>query len=161
MDEKQLTKKHDRELIELLNEVRVALPGAQVLFAFLLIVPFNSRWETTTTDAQRVAYIVALCATVLATVLLMAPTAYHRLRWRERDKERMLRSSERFTVAGLVALAVAMVAAVYLVADEVIGGAWAIALTAVVGATFALAWFALPLSTPYDRWDTDSDDPLS
>ena len=161
MDEKQLSKKHDRELIELLNEVRVALPGAQVLFAFLLIVPFNSRWETTTTHAQKASYVVALCATVLATVLLMAPTAYHRLRWRERDKERMLRSSQRLAVAGLVALAVAMVAAVYLVADEVIGGAWAVALTAVVGVTFALAWFALPLSTPYDRWDRDTDDPLA
>ena len=96
MDERQLRKKHDRELIELLNELRVALPGVQVLFAFLLVVPFSSRFDVDRTE--KVAYMIALLATVVGTILLMAPSAYHRLRWREKNKERMLRTSNRLAI---------------------------------------------------------------
>ena len=86
MDERELRKKRDRELIELLNELRVALPGAQVLFAFLLVVPFSSRFDVDRTE--KVAYVVALLATVCGAILRIAPSAYHRLRWRESNKER-------------------------------------------------------------------------
>jgi amino acid transporter len=145
----QKREKLDQELIELLNELRVALPGVQVLFAFLLIVPYNSRFES----SEKPAYMVALSATLLATALLIAPSAYHRLRWRERDKERMLRVSNRLAIAGIGAVAVAMTASVYLVTDVLFGPAMTVIFTIASGVVFAVGWFALPLSTPYDRWD--------
>jgi predicted membrane channel-forming protein YqfA (hemolysin III family) len=153
VDEQTLRKKHDRELIEILNELRVALPGAQVLFAFLLVVPFSSRFDVDRTE--KTAYIVALFATLVGTILLIAPSAYHRLRWREKNKERMLRTANRMTIGGLVAIAIAMTASVFLVTDVLLPRGLAIGLTALAGVGFALAWFALPLRRPYDRWDDD------
>ena len=100
MDEATLREKEDQELIELLNEARVALSGASVLFGFLLIVPFSARWERTT-DTQRDAYVIAFLATLLAVLALMLPTAYHRLRWRERSKERMLHFSHVGAIGGM------------------------------------------------------------
>lgn len=157
MNEKQLRKKKDQELMELLNEVRVALQGASVLFGFLLIVPFSASWEQTT-RTMRSAYIVAFLATLLAVVSLMTPTAYHRLRWRERNKERMLRASNLSTLAGMVLLGVAMTAAAFLVVDSVVNGFWALVVTAVSAIAFLGMWMALPLSAPYDRWDEHLDD---
>src|SRR3954468_5668489 len=86
--------RHDRELIELLNELRVALPGVQVLFAFLLAVPFAQGWQKTTAF-QRDVFFVAFLATAIASALLIAPSAYHRLRWRVEDKGRIVRISNR------------------------------------------------------------------
>jgi amino acid transporter len=148
--------KLDQELIEVLNELRVALPGVQVLFAFLLVAPFSSRFDVT--GAQKAAYMVALSATVIATALLIAPSAYHRLRWRERDKERMLRISNQLAIAGVAAIAVAMTASVYLVTDVLFSTtvAWLVSLACAV--LLALCWFALPLSQPYDRWDEEDED---
>src|SRR3954468_8554123 len=90
----------DRNLTELLNEVRVALPGVQVLFAFLLVVPFNQRFLELTT-AERWVYYAALLSTALAAALLIAPSSYHRLRFRQGDKEQMLFTSNRLLVSGL------------------------------------------------------------
>ena len=154
MDKATLREKQDQELIELLNEARVALSGASVLFGFLLVVPFSTRWERTT-HLQREAYVIAFLATLLAVLALMLPTAYHRLRWRERSKERMLRFSHLGAVGGMVCLAVAMTATTFLVIDTVVSTEWAIVVAVVTGAAFGLVWFALPLSTPYDRWDAD------
>jgi Family of unknown function (DUF6328) len=156
VDERQLRKKHDRELIELLNELRVALPGVQVLFAFLLVAPFSSKFKVD--GVQKASYLVALLTAVLGTILLIAPSAYHRLRWRERNKEPMLRASNRFAIAGLAFIAVAMSASLFLVTDVLLPRTAAALLTAAAGACFALAWFAFPLSTPYDRWDDDDLD---
>jgi hypothetical protein len=153
VDEKALRKKRDRELIELLNELRVALPGAQVLFAFLLVVPFSAGFDVDRT--QKIAYVVALLATLLGTILLITPSAYHRLRWREKNKEPMLRTSNRLAVGGLAAIAIAMTASVFLVTDELLSRRAAAGVTIIAGVAFALAWFALPLSRPYDRWDDD------
>ncbi len=151
MDERGASEKQDKELIELLNELRVALPGAQVLFAFLLVVPFSARFDVDRTE--RVAYIVALLATVVGTILLIAPSAYHRLRWREKSKERILRISNVLAIGGLVAIAVAMTASVFLVTDVLLARPLAASLSVLVGLGFVAAWFALPLSQPYDRWD--------
>jgi hypothetical protein len=87
-------KKLDRELIELLNELRVALPGVQVLFAFLLTVPFSQRFTTITPTQVRV-YFASVLATAAATAFLIAPTAYHRLHFRERSKDEMMVTSNR------------------------------------------------------------------
>ncbi len=154
MDGLQLRKKRDRELIELLNELRVVLPGVQVLFAFLLIAPFNTGWRGVT-ELQRVAYLVALASTVLGSAFLIAPTAYHRLRWRERNKEAMLRVSNRLAIAGLGCVALAMTASVFLVVEEIASSAVATLLAAASGVVFGTGWFLLPLTRPYDRWDED------
>jgi amino acid transporter len=156
VDERGLRKKRDRELIELLNELRVALPGAQVLFAFLLVVPFSSRFDVDRTE--KTAYVVSLLSTLAGTILLIAPSAYHRLRWREKNKERMLRTSNRLAVGGLAAIAVGMTASIFLVTDVLLPRWGAVSLTVAAGITFALLWFGLPLSRPYDRWDDDEDD---
>jgi predicted membrane channel-forming protein YqfA (hemolysin III family) len=147
----ELEEKHDQELIELLNELRVALPGVQVLFAFLLIVPFSSRFDVD--SAEKAAYLLALCFTVLSLILLTAPSAYHRLRWRERDKEAMLQVSNRLAIAGLASVALAVTSAVFLAVDVLLPRAAALAIVAVAGVAFMVAWFVLPLSRPYDRWD--------
>lgn len=135
----------DRELIELLNELRVALPGVQVLFAFLLTVPFASRFSEVS-GLQRAVYFSALLATAVASVLFIAPTAYHRLRWRERDKERLLETSNKLAIAGTVFLAVAMAAVVFVIADLLYGGWQAAATVATVVGLLGWFWYGLPLS---------------
>lgn len=141
--------KLDRELNELLQELRVAIPGVQILFAFLLTVPFSQRFADVT-DIQKGAFTIAfLCATI-ATALLLAPTAYHRLRWRERDKERMLRTSNVFALAGLAFLVVALVAAVYFITDFLFRGVFAIVAAAAAGLLFLGLWYALPLKRRLD-----------
>ncbi len=134
----------DRELIELLNELRVALPGVQVLFAFLLAVPFTQRFERLT-DVQEDVFFAVFLSTAIATALLIAPSAYHRLRWRERDKEQMLRTSNRLAIAGTVFLAAAIVGVVYLVTDLLFGLAATLVATLAAGVMFAWLWYGLPL----------------
>ena len=134
----------DRELIELLNELRVALPGVQVLFAFLLTVPFTERF-TKLTEGQKDGYFAAFIATAVSSVLLMAPSAYHRLRWRQADKEHMLRLSNALAIAGIAFLALAISLVVFVVTDLVFFGAAAAVATAIVGGGAVLFWFAIPL----------------
>jgi hypothetical protein len=135
----------DRELIELLNELRVALPGVQVLFAFLLTVPFTSRFARVS-DLQQDAYVVALVATAIGSVLLMAPTAYHRIRFRERDKEAMIKTSNRLAIAGTVCVAVGMTSSVFLVTDVLFKKTVTGIVTGVVAGCFVWFWYGLPLS---------------
>jgi hypothetical protein len=137
--------RHDRELIELLNELRVALPGVQVLFAFLLTVPFANGFPRLS-RFDRDIYFVAFIATAVSTVLLIAPSSYHRLRWRQHDKERMLVVSNILTIAGLAALAVAITAAVFMITDFVFHRTWASTFTAIVAALFLVFWYGLPLA---------------
>ena len=104
----------NRELIELLNELRVGLPGVQFLFAFLLIVPFQQT-AAKITDFQKDVYYVSLVAAAVASALLIAPAAQHRVLFRQRDKEALLHRSSRSAFAGLVVLAIAVVSALLLV----------------------------------------------
>jgi hypothetical protein len=134
----------DRELIELLNELRIALPGVQVLFAFLLAVPFQQGWQRVT-DAQKYAFFLALLCAALGTVLLIAPTTYHRLRWRAHDKEQLLETSNRLALGGTVFLALGMTSAIFLVTDIVFHWTVTLAVTVAVALTFAWFWYALPL----------------
>jgi hypothetical protein len=136
--------RHDRELIELLNELRVTLPGVQVLFAFLLAVPFANGWKNVT-DFQRDVYFVDFLATAVSSALLMAPSAYHRLRWRVEDKGRIVRLSNRLMIAGLFFLAVSISASVLLVTDYIFDESTAIATTAALGAVFVALWYGLAL----------------
>ena len=134
----------NRELIELLNELRVALPGVQVLFAFLLAVPFSQRFEQTT-DLQRDTFMVALLSTLAGSVFLIAPSAYHRIRFRDRDKEALLRISNVFAIVGMVFLAIGMTSVVFLVTDMIFKGPVTAVVTSLTAGLFALVWFVLPL----------------
>jgi Family of unknown function (DUF6328) len=134
----------DRQLIELLNELRVALPGAQVLLAFLLVVPFSNRFHTVD-GAEKVALFVALLATVAGTLLLMAPSVYHRLRWGEGGKSDVILVGNRFFLLGTALLAIGIAAVVFLVASVVYGAAVAIVTTCVVAATVVCTWYVYPL----------------
>lgn len=134
----------DRELMELLNELRVALPGVQVLFAFLLTVPFTNRFARVS-DLQENAYLLALVATAIGSVLLMTPAAYHRIRFRERDKEALIRTSNRLAIAGTVFLAIAMTSAVFLVTDVLFKKTVTGVVTGLVAGCFVVFWYALPL----------------
>jgi len=134
----------DRELIELLNELRVALPGVLVLFAFLLAVPFTQRFERLT-GAQEDVFFAAFLCTAVATALLIAPSAYHRLRWREHDKEHMLQMSNRLAIAGTVFLAAAIIAVVYLVTNLIFGLPATLAATLLATILFGWLWYGLPL----------------
>jgi predicted neutral ceramidase superfamily lipid hydrolase len=134
----------NRELIELLNELRVALPGVQVLFAFLLAVPFSQRFGRTT-DLQRDAFMVALLSTLAGSVFLIAPSAYHRIRFRDRDKEALLQIANVFAIVGMVFLATGMTAVVFLVTDLIFKGSVTAIVTSLTAGLFALVWFALPL----------------
>jgi hypothetical protein len=143
-EEESKDEKLDRELIELLNELRVALPGVQVLFAFLLAVPFTQRFERLTSIQKDVFFAAFLC-TAVSTALLIAPSSYHRLRWREHDKEHLLRTSNRLAIAGTVFLAAAIVGVVYLVTDLIFGLVPTLVATLLAAALFAWLWYAVPL----------------
>jgi Family of unknown function (DUF6328) len=134
----------DRELGELLQELRVALPGIQVLFAFLLTVPFSQRFGSLT-DVQRNLFFVTFLCTAMASILLISPTAYHRLRWRKYDKEQMLVTANRLTIVGLAFLALAIGGTVYLISDVLFGGGVAGTVTAVVAGLLVWFWFGLPI----------------
>ena len=143
----------NRELIELLNELRVALPGVQVLFAFLLTLPFTGTFGSLTSFEKDV-YFTTFCAAIAATAFLMTPTAYHRLRWRRRDKERMLRLSNRVAVTGLAFLTLSICGAAFLIPDVVFEAPGAAVITVVLtAALIAGLWFVLPLTREASEQD--------
>ncbi len=146
MAEESSEDRHHRELIELLNELRVALPGVQVLFAFLLAVPFANGFPKLS-HLDRDIFFVAFIATALSTVLLIAPSSYHRLRWRRHDKERMLVISNWLTIAGLASLAVAITSAVFVITDFLFHRTWAATFTGIVALAFLVFWYGLPLAS--------------
>jgi hypothetical protein len=134
--------RHNRELIELLNELRVALPGVQVLFAFLLAVPFAQGWETVGAF-QKDVFVVAFLAAGVSSALLIAPSPIHRLGWRVSDKETIVAVSNVLTIAGLTALAVAITATVLLVMDYVFSRGLAVAVAVVMAVLFVSLWYGL------------------
>jgi len=135
--------KLDRELNELLQELRVILPGVQVLFAFLLAVPFAQGFADLT-DGQRRVFFAAFVATAMASILLMAPGVQHRLRLRQRDKEELLRVPDRFAITGTGMLAIAISAVVCLIADVIYGKTTASIAAGVVALTIVLVWWVGP-----------------
>jgi hypothetical protein len=143
-DEETRKERVDRELIELLNELRVALPGVQFLFAFLLIVPFQQKVDQVT-DFQRGVYFVALAAAALATALLIAPAAQHRILFRQQHKENLLRRSNRSAIAGLLALGVAICSALLLVVDVLFSATLAWVTAGALAVLLAWWWLAVPL----------------
>ena len=134
----------DRNLQEMLGELRVALPGVQVLFAFLLVVPFNQRFADVT-QFQKTVFFATLLCTAASTVCLIAPTAHHRLEFRQQDKQRIVQTGNRIVILGLLLLAVAMTGAVMFVTDFLYASTTTTVVAAATGAAFFLFWYAIPL----------------
>ncbi|HWC10299.1 MAG TPA: DUF6328 family protein [Acidimicrobiales bacterium] len=134
----------DRELEEVVSELRVILPGVAVLFAFLLTIPFSSRFAELR-DLDRAAYFVGFVSTAVALVCLVGESAYHRLRGKPYDKLVLVRTASHEAVAGIAFLGVALVAVVFLVSDLVFPGVLTITVTLAVLALALLLWFVVPL----------------
>jgi hypothetical protein len=117
----------------------------QILFAFLLVVPFNSRFKETD-ELQRDVWFAALLLALGAVACLIAPTAYHRIRFREYDKERLVKTGTQLALTGLVFLAASLSASAFFVTGLVFSDYAAVAVTAIAAATIGGLWFALPLA---------------
>ena len=139
----------DRELIELLNELRVALPGVQVLFAFLLTVPFSQRFGTLGADDRR-TYFIAVLLTALSTAFLIAPSAHHRMRFRDRAKAAIVRVGSTCTILGLAFLAGAVGVSLYLVTKVLYDSSTAGLVAGLFTGGTAVLWFLLPRLLPRD-----------
>jgi uncharacterized protein DUF6328 len=134
----------DRNLAELLTELRVAIVGVQVLFGFLLSVPFTQRFDEVSAFGRDV-YVVSLIAGGVASAFFIAPTAYHRLTFRRGAKKHLVFDANRWTILGLIAMVVSIVAAVLLVADFLFDAWLAIVLSGLLAALYVVLWFVFPL----------------
>ena len=146
--------RQDRELIELLNELRVALPGVQVLFAFLLIVPFSQNFPSVTSP-QKTVYCISFLCTAAASALLIAPSVHHRIQFRAHDKERLLLVANKLAIAGLFFLSVAITCVVFFITDYLYGGFAAQVAAAATAVVFLGLWFALPMTRKLSAPDND------
>jgi hypothetical protein len=135
----------DRNLLELLQELRVAGLGVQVLFGFLLAIPFTAKFSALSSD-QRDLYVATLLAAALAAALLLAPVAFHRILFRQQQKDFLVRAANVLAILGLVTVALAVSATVALVLSYVMPGAPTVVITVVMVVMFAALWFAYPLS---------------
>ncbi len=140
----------NRELDQLLSELRVALPGVQVLLAFLLTAPFSSNFDSVQGESRGL-FVAAVALAAVATILLVAPTVHHRLRFRDGTKEEMIRTANRLTLTGVTCLALAIGCAVYVVGDAAFAGSPARWVGPALVAVAAVTWFVLPLRYRKDR----------
>ncbi len=145
----------DRNFADLLQELRVAQTGVQILFAFLLTMPFSARFEATTAF-QRDVYIVALLAAAGATALIISPVAFHRALFRQGRKPELVRFAHRMASGGLALMLVAMVSSILLITDFLLTQTTAIILTAIAGAWFLAFWAVLPFARR--NWSEDEED---
>ena len=132
-------------MAELLQEVRVAQTGTQILFAFLLGVPFTQRFADVT-QFQKTVYFATLLAAAVASVLLIAPTAYHRILFRQNEKPFVIATSSRLIIAGLVFVALAMTGVILLISDLLYNSRTAAIATAVIGLLFLVVWYVVPIT---------------
>jgi hypothetical protein len=135
----------DKQLDQLLQEARVVMPGVQILFAFLLAVPFQQRFAATD-GSQRDVYLLALLAAAVATICFIAPAAYHRILFERCEKDHLIRIANRYLIAGLAAMAVAMSASVLLVVDLWFHAGTVATIATLLTLLFAWFWFGLPLA---------------
>jgi hypothetical protein len=158
MAEESKKERLNRELMELLQELRVVIPGVQVLLAFLLTAPFQQRFAQLP-GSMRNAFFASIACATLATAFLIAPSAHHRMRWRAGEKERLVRLGNQMAIVGTVFLAAAIVLALYVITDVLFTTNLAI-LTAVASlAVFALLWYVVPmLGSSSDDDDQPTDD---
>jgi hypothetical protein len=144
-DEESTGERLDRELMELLQGIRVVMPGVQVLLAFLLTVPFQQRFAQLPGSLRNAFFAAIACAT-LATVLLIAPSTHHRLLFRAREKEWLLRVGNQMALWGTVLLGASIVLALYVVTNVLFTSEQALLTTAIAIMVFAGLWYVLPLT---------------
>jgi hypothetical protein len=143
-DDESQGERLDRELMELLQGLRVVMPGVQVLLAFLLTAPFQQRFAQLPGSLRNAFFAAIACAT-LATVLLIAPSAHHRLLWRARQKERLVRIGNQMALWGTLFLGGAIVLALYVVTNVLFTSQQALLTAAAAVVAFAVVWYVLPL----------------
>ncbi|MFD2767872.1 DUF6328 family protein [Micromonospora eburnea] len=134
-----------RNFAELLQELRVAQTGVQILFAFLLTLPFSNAFARTT-DFQRDAYLVALLTAAGATAMIISPVAFHRALFRQGRKPELVRFAHLMATGGLALMLISMVSAVLLITDFVLGQPIALVLSALTGMWFLTFWVILPFA---------------
>ena len=144
MNDETADERHNRQLGELLTELRVALPGVQMLFGFLLAVPFSQRFTAVTTN-QRGLYYTAFAAAAAASVCFIAPTSFHRIVWQHGAKPRLLRIASGLAIAGTVFLAVAIACVMLFITSFLYGSGAAAAATGLLLAALLVLWYAVPL----------------
>jgi hypothetical protein len=137
--------RRNRQLTELLNELRVALPGVQMLFGFLLAVPFTQRFTQVTSNQQGL-YYSAFAAAAGASVCFIAPTAFHRIVWQHGDKELLLRISSALTIVGTVFLAVAIASVMLFITSYLYGTSYAAVAGSLLLAALVVLWYLVPLA---------------
>lgn len=137
----------DRELTLFFTELRVALPGVQILFAFMLSVPFYAKFEQATA-VQRCAYFIGFAFCAAASALLIAPSVYHRIHWHlhVQDRRRIMLEFNRLAIAGGICLAVAMTSTIFLITDVLFGSVAALPIALVAAAAFSWLWFGFPVA---------------
>ena len=143
-DEETADARHNRQLVELLNELRVALPGVQMLFGFLLAVPFAQRFAQVS-HAQRIVYFASFLAAAGASICFIAPASFHRIVWRRGLKRRLLHMANALTIIGTLFLAVAIVGSVVFVSSVLFGSSVAVGVSAVMAGMLAVLWYVIPL----------------
>ena len=157
MAEESHKERLNRELMELLQELRVVIPGVQILLAFLLTAPFQQRFAQLPGSMRNAFFAAIACATV-ATAFLIAPSAHHRLRWRAGEKERLVRVGNQMAIIGTVFLAAAIVLALYVITDVLFTTNLAV-LTAIVSlVVFATLWYVVPWLGSFDS-ESEEDEP--
>ena len=148
--QESIAQRADRNIAELVQELRVVGLGVQVLFGFLLSLPFTMRF-TKLDGAQRGIYLTSLVLAAVATTLLIGPVAYHRLVFRQGMKEQLVRFANALAILGLAAVGGAVLMAVLLVTDFVAGAVAAGVITAVLACMLGVLWFAVPLTQRRER----------
>jgi hypothetical protein len=148
--EESADERHNRQLTELLNELRVALPGVQMLFGFLLAVPFSQRFSAISTN-QRLLYYAAFVSAAAASVCFIAPTSFHRIVWQRGKKAVLLRVSNVLAIAGTVCLAVAITAVVLFITSYLYGSSHAALAGGLILAALVSLWYLLPLAVRIRR----------
>jgi hypothetical protein len=148
-NDKAIKENTDRQLIELLNELRVALPGAQVLLAFLLTAPFQAQF-TRATKLERVILFAAAILTSASVLLLMAPSVYHRIRWQEGGKGDVVRVGHRLFLVGTGALALGMFGAVFVFAEFLFGFVAAVVAAVILLVLVGATWYVIPFERGRD-----------
>jgi hypothetical protein len=150
VDKETAKERWDRNFADLLQELRVAQTGVQILFAFLLTLPFSSQFPKTT-PWQRDVYVLALLSAAVSAALIISPVAFHRALFRQRRKPELVRYAHRMASGGLAAMLVSMVSSVDLIADVVLEGPPAVVVSVAIGAVFLLLWVVLPFIRR-NRW---------
>jgi hypothetical protein len=149
-DAEKESEEDEKHVQTFLQEIRILVPGAQIMGGFLFSVPFQQRFDKLT-SSQRSVFLITFASILIALILCLAPAAYHRLRWPIRDKRRFIALGTRFVIAGFVSLAISTTLGAHLIASMVLGEGPAAIMASALGLLIAATWFAAPLLKIHER----------